>query len=258
MDDFWLKQTDKTLFPDASWSRPEQKAQAKRLLIIGGNEHGFEQTGRLYEAAISAGIGQAKVALPFSLKKVVGPKSSDTVFVDLSPTADASQTALNELLTYADWADGVVGVQLGGNSQTALLITNFAKQLDQNLIVTDDLIETLRHDPETITHRPKTLFILSFKGLLALIKLVKAEVAFSHDMGLRPFVLALRQLNQQLNSNLVVVYEQTIAVAVNDQIVTTTTAKRPDPVMLSAYCATWWLQQPEQPLAALANAVLEF
>lgn len=258
MDEFWLKQVDQPLFPEAHWGRPEQKAQAKRLLIIGGSEQGFEQTGRLFQAAINAGIGHAKVALPSNLKNIVGSQLPDTVFVDLSPSTNDTKVALNALLAFAQWADGVVGVQLGRNSRTALLIASFTQKFEHNLIVTDDLVESLKHDPELIIRRPKTLFVHSFKGLLELVKLVKSEVSFRHDMGLRPFVLALKQFNEHLNTNLVVIYDQTIVVSVDGKVVTTQRAKHPDPVMLSAYCGTWWLQQPQQPLVALANAVLEF
>jgi len=149
-------------------------------------------------------------------------------------------------------------VQIGHNSQTALLLTNLIQQYNDKLIVTDDLIVLLKQDPDLLAKRPNTLFVLSLGGLQTLVKQVKSEVVFTRDMGLRPFVLALKQLNEQMPAPLTVVYEQTIATALGGQVVTTHRQLIPDPVMLSAYCGTWWLQQPQQPLAALANAVLEF
>ena len=39
---YWQKQTpEKPLFPDIEWAKPEQKSQAGRLGIIGGNKLGF-------------------------------------------------------------------------------------------------------------------------------------------------------------------------------------------------------------------------
>lgn len=258
VDDFWLKQNDKALFPDAIWSRPEQKAQAKRLLIIGGHSAGFEQVGRLYQAAIGAGIGETKVILPASLKRVIGNHLPDTVFADLTPDATDAASAINELLSYTDWADGVIFVQTGHNSQTALLLAHFVERYIGHLIVSDDLLEVLKQDPDLLAKRQNTLFVLSFAGLQALVKQVGSEIALRQDMGLRPFVLALRQLNEQIIAPLNVVYEQSVVTALGGQVVSTPRQLKPDPIMLSAYCATWWLQQPQQPLAALANAVLEF
>ena len=40
--DYWHKQTSsKPLFPELIWSRPENRQLAGKLLIIGGNLHGF-------------------------------------------------------------------------------------------------------------------------------------------------------------------------------------------------------------------------
>ena len=35
MYDYWQKQTEKALFPEIEWSKPERKDQAGRILIIG-------------------------------------------------------------------------------------------------------------------------------------------------------------------------------------------------------------------------------
>jgi hypothetical protein len=47
-------------------------------------------------------------------------------------------------------------------------------------------------------------------------------------------------------------------VANNGQVVTTPRQAAPDGVMLSGFAATWWLQQPDKPLEALATAAFDF
>lgn len=259
MDDtFWQKQTDKAIFPDVVWSRPEQKAQAKKLLIIGGHSGGFDQVGRVYQAALDAGIGHAKVVLPDRLKPSVGIHLPDAVFANLAPEPKLRGGALNQLMAYADWADGVVFTQTGNNSQTALLTAAFIQALKNRLIVTDDLLELLAQDAQLLVGRPDTLFVLSFSGLQNLVKLAGSEVGLRHDMGLRPFVLALRELNQSIGAPLNVIFEQEIVSAHDGQIVTTPRQFKPDPLMLAGWMATWWLQQPHRPIETLSAVVMEF
>ena len=69
MQDYWKKQTpDKPLFPDLLWSRPRNRAHAGKLLIVGGNAHGFAAAAEAYAEASKAGVGAAGVIIPDSLQ----------------------------------------------------------------------------------------------------------------------------------------------------------------------------------------------
>lgn len=57
MFDFWQVQSDKLLFPEIEWSKPEQKAFAGKLLIIGGGAGQFRSLALAYENALRAGAG---------------------------------------------------------------------------------------------------------------------------------------------------------------------------------------------------------
>lgn len=257
-ESFWLKQTDKPLWPDLEWSRPQQKRAAKKLAVIGGHGHGFEAVGRLYQAATQAGIGQAKAVLPDELKRLVGNNLPDTVFAQLTPEPQHKTEAKLALLAYADWADGIALVQTGNNSKTALLINDLLDDYSGELIVTDDLAQLLKHDLERLAQRPKTLFVLGFEGIVHLAAGLKSGIGFRHDMGLRPFVLALRQLGEVTAGPIVAVFEQTAVVHFQGQVVTTPRQTQPDVIMLAGWCATWWLQQPTKQLEALSTAVADF
>jgi hypothetical protein len=259
MDDFWLKQTDEPLWPELQWSRPQQKRLAKKLLIVGGYEQGFNAVGRLYQAALDAGIGAAKVALPSSLKRTVGSALPDAVFTELAPEPSHLGPAKTELMAYADWADGVVFAQTGNNSKTALLLADFIGSYGGPLVAGDELAELLKHDTGVLAGRKQTLFCFSFDGLQRWAAHHKSEVGFRHDMGLRPFVLALRQLNQYQNQPLMCIYEQqVVVVADGGRVVSTPRQQTPDPIALAGFGATWWLQQPGKTLEALATAAFEF
>src|SRR6476660_954324 len=94
----WLKQApDKPLFPDLLWSRPENKRQAGKLLVVGGNGQGFASPAAAYGAAIAAGIGAAKVILPDSLEKTLGKSFPEAIFAPSTPSGSFARLALGTL-----------------------------------------------------------------------------------------------------------------------------------------------------------------
>src|SRR3982750_2547854 len=106
---YWHKQTaEKPLFPDMLWSRPENKRQAGKLLVVGGNVHGFAAAATAYAEAGKAGIGTARVLLPDSLQKTVGRVLEAGEYAPSTPSGSFSQRALAELLEMASWADGTL------------------------------------------------------------------------------------------------------------------------------------------------------
>ncbi|HMH31073.1 MAG TPA: hypothetical protein VK534_01200, partial [Methylomirabilota bacterium] len=68
---FWHKQTPtEPLFPDLLWSRPEGQAQKGKLLVVGGNAHGFAAPATAYAESQSAGVGLTRVLLPHHVKRL--------------------------------------------------------------------------------------------------------------------------------------------------------------------------------------------
>src|SRR5690606_35689407 len=107
--DFWHKQTnDKPLFPDMQWNRPENKRHAGKLLVIGGNLHGFSAPAEAYGEALQAGAGAVRVMLPDALQRTVGKLFPDAEFVPSTPSGSFATKALGELLLAVQWADGVL------------------------------------------------------------------------------------------------------------------------------------------------------
>ena len=67
---YWRTQTStKPLFPDIEWAKPEQRSQAGRLGVVGGNKLGFAGVAEAYSRALNIGAGEVKVLLPDALKK---------------------------------------------------------------------------------------------------------------------------------------------------------------------------------------------
>ena len=122
--EYWLTQTkDKPLFPELEWSRPENRSAAGKLLIIGGNAHGFAAPAEAYAVATKAGIGTARVLLPDAVRKIVGRLWENGEFAPSTPSGSFGQKALDEFLLQGSWADAVLFAgDLGRNSETAILL----------------------------------------------------------------------------------------------------------------------------------------
>lgn len=260
-DAYWLKQTgDKPLFPDLQWSRPENRALAGKLLIIGGNAYGFAAPAEAYTAANKAGIGVARVVLPEALRHTVGNVFEAGDFAPGNPSGSFSQKALNDFLIHASWADGVlVAGDLGRNSETAVLLEKFIENYHEQLTIAKDAVNYLTTTPQSILARPKTTLALSFAQLQKLAVNAHLAQAFTFEMGLVRLVDLLHEFTAEYPVNLVIKYLDNIVVAVNGEISTT---KLPEDmsvwrVKAAAYTSVWWLQNPSKPFEALSTAVTE-
>lgn len=65
---YWHKQAAEPLFPDLLWSRPENRQARGKLLIVGGNLHGFSAPAEAYREADKAGVGNTRVLLPNAIQ----------------------------------------------------------------------------------------------------------------------------------------------------------------------------------------------
>ncbi len=189
---YWLKQTDTALFPELEWSRPENKNQAGKLLIIGGNIHGFAAPAEAYGLADTAGAGSIRVMLPESLRKAVGKLFPAAEFAPSTPSGSFAAQALAELLDASLWADSVfLPGDISRNSETTVLLENFLEKYDRPVTLTKDAADIFCQQPLSILHRPDTLLVLAMGQLRKLGSEAHFPRAFTSEMGLVQLVDAL-------------------------------------------------------------------
>lgn len=255
---YWHKQT-KThpLFPDLLWSRPENKAHAGKLLIIGGNSFGFALPAEAYMAAGTAGIGSVKVVLPQAVKKVTDNMMPSLEYASSTPSGSFGQQALGELLDLAAWADGVLFAgDMGRNSETAILMEGFLSKYSGLLTLVNDAVDFCLTTPNNALHRPDTLLVCSMAQLQKLGFLEHSEIAITHNMDLLRLIDALHTLTKRHKIKLIVSHESQIVVADNGQISTTPHENTPvQGAKLAAITAVWWLQNPTKSFEALTAAI---
>jgi NAD(P)H-hydrate repair Nnr-like enzyme with NAD(P)H-hydrate dehydratase domain len=260
MQDYWFKQTsDKPLFSDLLWSRPENKNQAGKLLIVGGNVHGFAAPAEAYVQAEKAGIGAVRVLLPDSLQKTVGLVLEAGEYAPSTPSGSFSQNALAELLAMSQWSDGVMlAGDLGRNSETAILLERFIEKSQDRLTITQDALDYFTKSPAKLIERPDTLIVASFAQLQKIASSVKFPTAFTFDMDFLRLIEALHNFSQAHAATIIVKHLETIFVAVKGQVSTTKLAQDQEiwRVKTAAHAAVWWLQNPSKPFEALTTAIV--
>jgi hypothetical protein len=257
---YWHKQTaDAPLFPDLEWSRPQTAASAGKLLIVGGNAHGFVAAATAFSAAEKAGAGSVQMLLPDSLRPFVGKTFMAGELAASTPSGSFSQKALVDLLQLAQWADGVLlAGDLGRNSETAILIEKFLTKYHGQVTITQDAVDYIVNAPQLVMERPETTLVLSFAQLQKLAVKAHFTSAFTFDMDLLRLVDALHEFTEKHQVHIVTKHLQNIFVAVNGEISSTKLESdvKVWRVNTAAKAAVWWLQSPSKSYQALSTAAV--
>lgn len=252
---YWHKQTTEApLFPDLLWSRPENKAQAGKLAIIGGNAHGFATTAEAYAQSLKAGIGSARVLLPDSLKSTVGRVFEAGEYAPSTPSGSFSQPALANFLEIAQWSDGLwLAGDFGQNSETAIVLESFIAKFSGQITLSKDAVNYFLAQPQKLLSRPETLLVLEMSQLQKLATGAKYPQAFTSSMDLLKLIAMLHDFSLAYKPCIMVKYLDTTVVAVNGQI--STTKSDYNTVQIAAYASVFWLQNPSKPFEAITSCV---
>ena len=246
----WLKQTsDKPLFPDMLWSKPENKKQAGKLLIVGGNSHAFAAVSSAYSFASKAGVGSCSIVVPDALQKTLGKIFPEAEFAPSTPSGSFARLALGQILEMAESADGVLlAGNFGHNSETAILLESFISKYAGLVALAGDSLDYFLTKPDLILNRADTLVI---GDLGQLQKLSTGTVLIKHSMDLAQLVGAIAELSAETKCSFATVHPDQIIVADKGQV-STTAANNVDLLKLAAYASVWQMQQPTQAFDALA------
>lgn len=257
-NEYWVKQTDKPLFPELEWSRPETKATSGKLVIIGGNSQGFAAPAEAYGLAEKAGIGSVRVLLPESLRKSVSKLFPEADYAPSTPSGSFATQALAELCDASLWADAVLFPgDMTRNSETTVLIENFFEKYDGQVTLTKDVADLFCQEPLAILHRPNTLLVIAMGQLRRLGSNARFPRAFTSEMGLVQLVENLHEFTKRFRLAIITKHQGHYIVALNGQV-STSKIKTDKPVWrLSAATAAsvWWLQTPSKTFEALTTAV---
>ena len=258
MHSYWQKQSStKPLFPDIEWNRPEQRAHAGRLAIIGGNKLGFVAIRDAYEVANELGAGQIRAILPDVLKKTVPTSISDVLFLPSNPSGGFSREALPEFHAACAWADLCLLIgEAGRNSETAMA---FESLLDGNghLVITRDAVDLLMPAMNRIVEREKTTLVVSFAQLQKIFQAVYYPKILSFSMQLMQLVESLHKFTITYPVTIVTFHQNQLIIAHDGNIVT---QEFDQPMAIwrgitASRAASYLLWNPKQPLEAIATSM---
>lgn len=221
--EYWLRQEPpKPLFPDVAWSRPEQRAQAGRLGIVGGSNGMITAPAQSYETARKAGAGEVKVLLPDVMKRKLPPTMTDVTFGTSNPSGSLARDAANDLLAFGQWADGVLLIgDAGRNSETAIIYEQFTADYHGPLTVTRDAIDLLKNTYQNLAERPDTLLVASFAQAQKLFQTLYYPKVLTFSMNLTAFVEAVHKFTLTYPVALAVLHAEHLVVAHDGRVSTT-------------------------------------
>lgn len=257
---YWKKQTSsKPLYPDVEWNKPEQRSQAGRLGIIGGNKLGFAGVGEAYSVANASGVGETRVLLPDALRKTIPPVMTDVLFGATNPSGSLARDAHVEMKALSAWATGVLLVgDAGRNSETAILYEDFLKDYTGPLTITRDAVDLIKNSSSTIVERPDTLLVVSFAQLQKIFQNVYYPKVLTFSMQLAHVVDALHKFTITYPCAIMVLHKDYLIVASGGNI-TTTEWQNPMAIWrgsVAAKAASYWLWNPSSVLMAATASIL--
>jgi hypothetical protein len=250
----WLRQPkDKPAFADILWSRPENKHYAGKLMIAGGHTQSFSAPSRAFAAAAQAGAGTVRILLPNSLQKTLGRGFPEAEFAASTPIGSFSRKALELFLDLAAWSDGVLlAGDFGKNSETAVLLDDFATKYGGILTLCGDSLDYFISDSKVLIDRRNSIIVATFSQLQ---KLASPYTALRQTADLATVVNLLSDWSRSIKLEIVTEHSGQIIVCLDGRVSTTPGSFNPD---VAAYAGVWRLQQPDKPFEALTVSVYSY
>ena len=254
---YWQKQSSTSpLFPDIEWNRPEQRAHAGRLAIIGGSKLGFVAVRDAYEAANSLGAGQIRAILPDVLKRSVPSSVADAVFLPSNQSGGFSREGLGEFEAACAWADVCLLIgDAGRNSETAMAFESLLGS-DSHLVVTRDAVDLVMPAMNRLVERENTIFVVSFAQLQKMFQSVYYPKILSFSMQLMQLVETLHKFTITYPVTIVTFHNSQLVVA-HGGVVVTQEFDQPMAIwrgVTATRAATYLLWNPTKPLEAIATS----
>lgn len=257
--DYWRRQTsDKPLFPDIEWNKPERRDQAGRLLIVGGNKLGFVSVAEAHQTAKDNGAGYVRVLLPDCLKSVVPKTIDDVIFAACNTSGSLSADATTDLAASAAWADGILLIgDAGRSSETAILYEQFIQDYHGPLTITRDAIDLVKNASQLLVERPDTLVVASFAQVQKLFQAVYYPKMITFSMQLLQFVEALHKFTITYPCTIMTLHGDTLIIASGGEVVTQAWNS---PMLIwrgnvATKAATYWLWNPANALESSTASI---
>lgn len=237
------------LHPNLFWSKPLNRNHAGRLLAAGGQRRKFSAIQQFFELSNAAGIGQCRLVLPDTLRKLIGEVPGIT-YGPSTPAGSLAKAARATITEQANQSDAVMlGLDWGNNSESTMLLEACVLKLGRPLIL-------MARDLATLYLRPNQLHteVLIMGDMRDLFKLarkwrVPLQVKSTEALGRAAI---LEQLAETVPADYWVWGPETLIYS-RGRASLTPAAGAPT-TLAAALAGTFWVQYPGQRFEALSNA----
>ncbi|HUC95616.1 MAG TPA: hypothetical protein VMR76_01495 [Candidatus Saccharimonadia bacterium] len=262
MDDNWYKQSTKEpLFNDLIWSRPENKSNSGKLLLIGGSNHGFSETVKYYSDLSRAGLGTIKVILSNSTKKILGNMSDDIIYCASNNSGSLGSEAYAEIIDYASWADGLfLSGELGSNSQTVILIEKLVTNYQKLILFYGDSVDIALQMDTSLLLKSNHVFIAPISKIQKMFTKMSSKKAITSKTSLHDLIKIFYEFSQANPISIVTILEDHV-IAISDNKISTTKIndlKSSSLFNLAAHVVCWSIQNPKKLFEAFSCSAITF
>lgn len=223
MLDFWHVQSQKLLFPEIEWNKPEQKTHAGKLLIIGGGAGSFRSLAQAYDTALKSGVGQVKILAPDNLRKILKiEKLSDVTFAPSNSSGGFSSEALDNFIAGEKWADLILFIgDTNKNSETAILFEKFILQSKKQIFITRDAVDILMNSFSEILDKSNISILASFAQLQKIFTSIFYPKILTFSMNMANFTQALHKFSLSYQVQIITLHDDNFVIAENGEVFST-------------------------------------
>ena len=224
--DYWRQQSEsEPLFPDVLWSKPETKATAGKLGIIGGSALSFLAVANSHQMAIKTGMGEARLVLPQNLKKQLGSLPGVN-FAPINQSGGLSKEAKADLVALQTETDGLLMIgDVGKNNETQLLYENFMRETvlksNKPVVINRDAVDLLMGIMNEIVICDNVLLVLSFSQLQKVFQAIYYPIVLVHSIQTVKLVEALHKFTVSNQASVAVFHNDMFLVASRGNVATT-------------------------------------
>lgn len=242
------------------WSRPETKHLSGKLLIIGGNKHGFSDVVSAYNTADTNGAGIIRVVMPNALQKIAGPLIDFGDFTPSTPSGSFARESLATLIEQSLWADAtLLAGDFGRNSETGILIESFIAKNSQPIVVTKDAADYYIGFAHNIKNKHQHTVVVSFAQLQKLATNLKWQTAFTFKKTFLQVTNNLEAFCAQHQLMVITKFHTQIIASNGKQTLIHSLKQDKESWRLhtAAKASVWLMQNPNKPIEAIACSLVD-
>lgn len=216
---YWQVQSDKLLFPDIAWNKPEQKAMAGKLLIVGGNKSSFLSLATTYNIALKTGIGEVKVLIPDTLKKIIKIDNNDVIYTLSNPSGGFASSSLDDIKAGEKWADALLFIgDINKDSETAVVFEKFLLESNKPVLIARDSVDILINSFTELLEKPNITIFASFNQLQKIFKNTFFPKALTFSMQFNNLVDTLHKFTLSYPCQVITLHQDNVAVSLDGEV----------------------------------------